>query len=139
MGETVETLPKGDSVMLLDASLLSRTALPGEAFLEHDVFCIDHHETSEASIPGYADQSASATCLILIEIAQALKWHISPRAATALLMGIYTDTGGFIHRSTDLRSFRAAGELMELGADQPRIATEVFGNYSLDYLHALGQ
>lgn len=68
-----------------------------------------------------------------------LNWQVSSKAATALLMGIYTDTGGFIHRNTDVRSFHAASELMRLGADQPSISTEVFGNYSLDYLHDLGR
>lgn len=72
-------------------------------------------------------------------MARDLNWEISEDAATALLVGIYTDTGGFIHRSTDIRSFSAAAELMKRGADQPRISTEVFGNYSLPYLHDLGR
>ncbi len=140
MGETVQTISeKTDLVILLDASLLTRTALPIEAFGGYDVFCIDHHESFADSVSGYRDATASATCLVLTEMARALNWQITREAATALLMGIYTDTGGFIHRSTDIRSFSAASELMRHGADQPRISTEVFGNYSLSYLHDLGR
>ena len=52
---------------------------------------------------------------------------------------MYTDTGGFIHRNTDADTFEAASFLMLQGADQPRIAQEIFGNYSLSYLHALAR
>jgi bifunctional oligoribonuclease and PAP phosphatase NrnA len=139
MGETVHSISqKTNLIILLDTSLVTRTALPIEAFETHEVMCIDHHESFPDSLSGFRDATASATCLLLTEMAMALEWGISAEAATALLMGIYTDTGGFIHRSTDVRSFTAAAELMRLGADQPRISTEVFGNYSLEYLHDLG-
>lgn len=115
MAETREALSeKTDLIVLLDTSLLSRTALSSEAFSGHEIICIDHHESFVESVSGYRDSSASATCLILTEMALTLNWTLSARAATALLMGIYTDTGGFIHRNTDVRSFRAATELMHL-------------------------
>ena len=140
MGKTEEKFSDTtDCIILLDAPRLTRTALPLEVFADKKVLCIDHHESFEDSIHGYVDSHASATCLILTEMALTLGWKISAQAATALLMGIYTDTGGFIHRSTDTRSFVAAAELMRLGADQVRISTEVFGNYTLPYLHDLGR
>ncbi len=39
---------------------------------------------------------------------------IDADTATALLMGIYTDTGGFIHRNTDARALSIAAKLMQL-------------------------
>ncbi len=54
-------------------------------------------------------------------------------------MGIYTDTGGFIHRNTDARALSVAARLLDLGGDQSAIAQRVFGNYSLEYLHQLGK
>ncbi len=112
-GETVSAIPaETQMIILLDASRLNRTALPVEMFEKYDVICIDHHESFDDSQKGYRDATASATCLLLTELALSLKWDISSQAATALLMGIYTDTGGFIHRNTDVRSFAAAGELV---------------------------
>jgi len=64
---------------------------------------------------------------------------IDAPTATALLMGIYTDTGGFIHRNTDARALSVAARLLDCGGDQSAIAQRVFGSYSLDYLHQLGR
>lgn len=51
---------------------------------------------------------------------------MSSTSATALLLGLYTDTGGFIHRNTNERAFETAAFLMSQGADQGRIANEAF-------------
>jgi phosphoesterase RecJ-like protein len=140
MGQTQTALPENtDLIIILDTSIYTRTALHPSVFDGIETLCIDHHETFPESIGGYVDATASATALILTEQALAHNWQISPEAATALLLGIYTDTGGFIHRNTDARSFVAAAELMKRGADQIRISAEVFGNYPLEYLHDLGK
>jgi phosphoesterase RecJ-like protein len=73
----------------------------------------------------------------LTEMAEMLWWAIDAPTATALLMGIYTDTGGFIHRNTDARALGIAARLLDLGWDQTMIAQRVFGSYSLEYLHQL--
>ncbi len=71
-------------------------------------------------------------------MAEILGWTIDAPTATALLLGIYTDTGGFIHRNTDARALSTAARLLGLGGDQSAIAQRAFGGYSLDYLHQLG-
>ena len=65
---------------------------------------------------------APSTTVILTEIAQILHWEMNLQTATALLLGIYTDTGAFIHTNTDARALRTAAELISLGADQSIIA-----------------
>lgn len=140
LGETVETIPAvTDCVLLLDMSLTSRTKFPAEAFLGHDLLSIDHHEQFPDSIPGFRDSSASSNTIILTEIAETLDWTIDMRTATALLVGIYTDTGGFIHRNTDARALNTSARLLDLGADHSVIAQKVFGAYTLHYLHQLGK
>lgn len=79
-------------MILLDAGVISRSALPDE-LQKHEIFCIDHHEKSPESIAGFQDATASSTCLILTELAQLYQWKITAEIATALLLGIYTDTG----------------------------------------------
>ncbi len=134
---SVEDIPPGaDQVILLDTSLLSRTALTHEVILP--ILSIDHHEPQETSIPGYYDTEVASTTIILTEIARILNWKISSQAATALLLGIYTDTGGFIHRNSNAQAFSTAAYLLSLGANQSQITSQIFGNYSLGYLHELG-
>ena len=86
-----------------------------------------------------SDATASSATILLTEIARALDWTIDARTATALLLGIYTDTGAFIHTNTDARALATAAQLVTLGADQSLIAQRAYGNYSLQYLHQLGQ
>jgi bifunctional oligoribonuclease and PAP phosphatase NrnA len=125
-------------VLLLDASMLHRTALNPADFPTQPVITIDHHEPQTDSIEGYCDIDAPSTTIILTDIARILHWEITPIAATALLLGIYTDTGGFIHRNSNQRAFETAGFLLSAWADQARITSDTFGNYSLEYLHDLG-
>lgn len=99
-------------VLFLDASTLSRTALEEINYPNQPIITIDHHEPQPESIPGYRDVDAPSTTVILTDIARELGWVVTPEAATALLLGIYTDTGGFIHRNSNQRAFETAAFLM---------------------------
>ncbi len=137
--ETVPTIPTDtDVVIILDTSILSRTALSPENFDGFELLSIDHHEALPLAVEGYRDETAASTTQILTQMARTLNWSVSPTTATALLMGIYTDTGWFIHRNTTADVLQTASYLIENGADQPSIAQKVFGNYTLDYVHNLG-
>ena len=120
-------IPESDLILLLDTSLLDRTALPPDKYPQIDtVISIDHHEPQPESLQGYRDIEVASTTVILTDIARCLDWSITPDAATALLLGIYTDTGGFIHRNSNQRAFETAGFLLSQGADQHRITQEAF-------------
>ena len=108
-----ETIPESaELVLFMDASPLSRTSLDPADFPTQPVITIDHHEPQEDSVPGYRDTTAASTTIIITDIARELSWNITPEAATALLLGIYTDTGGFVHRNANQRAFETAGFLM---------------------------
>lgn len=52
LGETRTILPDAtDLVLILDTSLLTRTALLPEAFEGHTLLTIDHHEAFHDAIP----------------------------------------------------------------------------------------
>lgn len=128
-----------DLIIFMDASPLSRTAISPDKYPTQPVVTIDHHEPQADSLDGYRDTSAASTTSILTDIAQELHWTITPEAATALLLGVYTDTGGFIHRNTNQKAFETAAFLFSCGADQSRIANEAFGSHTIEYLHDLGR
>ncbi len=131
--------PEADVVLFLDASPLSRTALGISDYPKQLVITIDHHEPQTDSIEGYRDTTAASTTTIITDLARSLEWVVSPEAATALLLGVYTDTGGFIHRNSNQHAFDTAAFLMNKGANQSKIAQEVFGNHTITYLHDLGK
>lgn len=137
---TSTTVPgEAELVLFMDASPLSRTALAPSEYPDQPVITIDHHEPQEDSLPGYRDTWAASTTTIITDIARQLDWQITPEAATALLLGVYTDTGGFIHRNTNQKAFETAGFLLSQGANQKLIANEAFWNHTIQYLHDLGK
>lgn len=73
---------------------------------------IDHH----ISNPGYADinlvdSTYPATCEIVYDLLKSWNIEITPDAALCLLIGIFTDTGGFRYAPTSPNTFKAAAEL----------------------------
>jgi bifunctional oligoribonuclease and PAP phosphatase NrnA len=139
LDETFDMVPTCDLVLVLDTSLWSRTTLGESSPQPLSILSIDHHEPQPGSIPGYLDIDSPSASIVITDIARELGWKFSPEAATALLLGIYTDTGGFIHRNSNQRAFETASFLIGQGAEQNRIAIDTFGNYTLEYLHDLGR
>ena len=75
---------------------------------------------------------------MLTTFAQELGWEMPADAAECLLTGIYTDTGGFIHRNTSQYSFEQAALLVAKGADNQLIAEKVFKSNSFEFQKDLG-
>jgi hypothetical protein len=52
LGETLSTLPLStDLILILDTSLLTRTALSSEVFAGYNIMSIDHHEAFSDAVP----------------------------------------------------------------------------------------
>ncbi len=87
-----------------------------------NVIVIDHHRRSEDVISkilvGFIEPYASSTSELVSEIINFQKHQVSlsPAEATAMLSGIIVDTKQFVYR-TSKRTFEAAAELNDLGAD----------------------
>ena len=101
---------------------------------------IDHHPgndgfaTHNLVVPG-----ASSTAELIAILLVALGVPFDPAIATCLYTGIVTDTGRFSYASATPRTLRLAADLVEAGADAPRIATEVFESAPFGYLHLVGR
>jgi len=116
-------LPECDAVIILDTCALSQLE-PVAAFLARAprMLVIDHHATRDpialrAGDLRVFDDTASATCLMLAEWLRWTGLAFDQALATALLVGIATDTGWFRFSNTDARTLRTAAELVEAGAD----------------------
>ena len=85
---------------------------------------VDHHVTNKSTENDlYLESDAAATCEIDVEILHELDVKITPDMATCIYTGIATDTGFFNYSSTKAKTFRAAAELVECGA-QPNFVSE---------------
>ena len=89
---------------------------------------IDHHPKNDlwkfVSV-NYVDPTASSTSEILYRIFTGCDFEITPSIATALLTGIFYDTGGFQHSNTTDEVLNIASDLMKKGAKLRKISENI--------------
>jgi phosphoesterase RecJ-like protein len=110
-----------DLVITLDSAANDRSgeALNGISSVDIN---IDHHVTNTSfAALNYIDPAAVATCAILAEIFPDLGLVFSPAILDALLTGILTDTLGFRTSNMTPKALRISADLVEKGADLPRL------------------
>ena len=94
--------------------------------------CIDHHPTNT----GYAAQTLvrpeKAACAeLVLELIQCMNGELTKEEATLLYIGLSTDTGCFQYANTNAAAFRAAAELLRMGADNAKINWVFFRKVSV--------
>jgi phosphoesterase RecJ-like protein len=92
-----------------------------------DIVNIDHHHdnTRFGSI-NLVDEQAACTAEIVFEIASELGAEVTPEIASALYVGLVTDTGMFMYENTDARSHRVAAALIEAGVNVNEIYRRLY-------------
>ncbi len=82
----------------------------------HEIINIDHHhDNTHFGDLNLVDVDASCTAEIVYELALLLGVRISPEMASALYVGLITDTGKFMYDSTNARTHRIAADLIDAG------------------------
>ena len=113
-------LSKFDLFIVLDSGGLNRISnlSPVVLPLQLKTINIDHHATNDnfAQI-NLVDTSYPATCQILYDLFKFWKVRITPDVAKCLMLGIYTDTGGFKFLSTTSSTLTMAAHLAEIAPD----------------------
>ncbi len=111
-----------DAVVILDTCATSQLE-PVVEYLPQAprILVVDHHPTRDAigTRPGdlqLFDETAAAVCLLLAEWVEAVGIPLDAALATALFVGIATDSGWFRFSNTDARLLRVASRLAEAGA-----------------------
>lgn len=93
---------------------------------------IDHHVFGDdLGATEFRDVSASATGVLITELAEYLGVDLSPEAALQLYAAISTDTGWFRFPSTDSRTLRAAARLIDYGAQPSVLYRELYERSTL--------
>jgi len=106
------------TLVFLDCGNIDR--MPVE-FLRRDgarVLNIDHHhDNTRFGSVNLVDTEASCTAEIVLDVAKRLGADITPEIASALYVGLVTDTGKFMYENTGPAAHRMAAELIEAGVD----------------------
>ena len=131
-------------IFLLDFNALHRVGHDMQNTLEiyqNDFMLIDHHQQPDEFTYMYSDVEMSSTCQMVyhfIEKMQDLDL-IDSNISTCLYTGIMTDTGSFRFRSTTSLTHRVIADLIEKGAENDRINSNVYDSSSYGRLQLLGQ
>lgn len=101
---------------------------------------IDHHATNDffGNINIVMPETPSA-CFVLYLMFTMYGWTITPTMATAMLHGLYFDTGSFQHSNTDSTTLRIAGRLKHLGADLDLCVKKHYKTSSIPQLRLWGK
>lgn len=131
--------PETDLVVLVDTGDAARIARVWEEqqvfLLARPLIVIDHHVTNSGQgVCNLVDPTISSTCELIYHLMRAWDTPISPDIATALLLGVTTDTQSFRTSNTTPSALRAAADLLESGGDIMRIVHDVYLN--TPYTHA---
>jgi phosphoesterase RecJ-like protein len=126
-----------DAALIMECSDLSRTGVGG--LDRYFVINVDHHPgNAQYGAINWFDAGAAACAEMVFDIVGALGVPLSPEIATHLYIGILTDTGSFHYSNITPRTFDICRQLVEAGAEPPRIARSVFDSNTLGRLKLFG-
>jgi bifunctional oligoribonuclease and PAP phosphatase NrnA len=103
-------------VVFLDCGNIDR--MPVDFLAEGDNLRLNidhHHDNTLFGDVNLVDVEASCTAEIVYELAILLGVELTPEMASALYVGLVTDTGKFMYENTNARTHRIAAELIEAG------------------------
>ena len=101
---------------------------------------IDHHSDNVAyGDVNLVDPSASSVGEILVRVAEAAGWPLSPEVATPLYVAMVTDCGRFGYGNTSPETHRVASVLLEAGVDPAEINRHLYEDQPLPRLILTGR
>jgi phosphoesterase RecJ-like protein len=106
------------AAIFLDCGNIDR--MPVDFLTDDGVFTINidhHHDNTLFGDVNLVEVDASCTAEIVYELAILLGVEIGPEMASALYVGLVTDTGKFMYENTNARTHRIAADLIEAGVN----------------------
>jgi bifunctional oligoribonuclease and PAP phosphatase NrnA len=98
-----------------------------------------HHDNTRFGTVNLVDVEASCTAEIVYDLAKELGAKITPAIASALYVGLVTDTGKFMYENTDARAHRLAAELIEAGVDVDDIYRRLYERVPIEKLRLIAR
>ena len=125
---------KFDLIIIVDTNSYSQLPTFEEYLKQSDtpVLVIDHHATSDTlGDVELVDSTASAACLVVLDLFRFARWPITAKIAQALFAGIAADTGWFHFTNTNSRCLRDCAELIDAGANPADIYRLIYQTFTL--------
>jgi phosphoesterase RecJ-like protein len=106
------------TVVFLDCGNIDRMPVSFLTDGGNDVINIDHHhDNTRFGDINLVDVEASCTAEIVYDLALLLDAKITPEIASALYVGLITDTGKFMYENTNAHTHRVAAALIDAGVN----------------------
>jgi phosphoesterase RecJ-like protein len=106
------------TVVFLDCGNIDRMPVDFLSEGGNDVINIDHHhDNTRFGDFNLVDVGASCTAEIVYDLSVGLGARLTPEMASALYVGLITDTGKFMYENTDAHTHRVAADLIDAGVD----------------------
>jgi len=133
-----------DLVIIVDAGATHLTGVnelyPQLFDKSREVINIDHHPTNDfygrynVVVP-----DAASTTMVIYQMLTDMQLPLGRNTATALLTGIYTDTGSFVHSNTGPEALRIAARLLAKGANLRGISKDIFNTIKISTMRLWGR
>jgi phosphoesterase RecJ-like protein len=98
-----------------------------------------HHDNTLFGDVNLLDTTASSTAEIVYGIAKELGAEITPEIASALYVGLITDTGKFMYENTNSRTHLIAAELIDAGVAVDETYRRLYEHVPLEKLRLLSR
>ncbi len=128
------------TIVFLDCGNVDR--MPVEFLTAGDNFRINidhHHDNTLFGDVNLLDTGASSTAEIVYQLAIALGVEITPEIASALYVGLVTDTGKFMYENTNAHTHRIAAELIDAGVEVDETYRRLYEHVPIEKLRLLSR
>lgn len=128
------------TLLCLDCGNASRLASAELVEQAANVLNIDHHaDNTRFGSLNVVVGEAPCAALLVRELARELDVEITPQIATAIYVGLVTDTGRFQYSNTTPAAFALAAEMIDAGVDVHDVFREVYERMEFARLKLLGR
>ncbi len=128
------------TVVFLDCGNVDR--MPVDFLTAGDNFTINidhHHDNTLFGDANLVETRASSTAEIVYKLAVLLGVEITPEIASALYVGLVTDTGKFMYENTDAGTHRIAAELIDAGVEVDETYRRLYEHVPIEKLRLLSR
>lgn len=128
------------TIVFLDCGNIDR--MPVDFLTAGDNFTINidhHHDNTCFGDVNLVDVGASCTAEIVYDLSMLLGATITKEMASALYVGLITDTGKFMYENTNAHTHRVAAELIEAGVDIDDTYRRLYEHVPLEKLRLIAR
>jgi bifunctional oligoribonuclease and PAP phosphatase NrnA len=128
------------TVIFLDCGNIDRMPVEWLTAGGNDVINIDHHHDNTCfGDINLVEVEASCTAEIVYDLARLLEVKITAEIASALYVGLITDTGKFMYENTNAHTHRVAADLIEAGVDVDDTYRRLYENVPIEKLRLVSR